>query len=285
MFRIADGREQFYQWDLDRQVIVDDPSIVEVHFCNRTDECSLVTEVIDGRANVPNILLQSSFDIRVFGYDGKATLHDKKFKVNARTRPADYVYTETDVLSVQQLEEELRNDIDERLENIVDEVINNLPIYELVLPEEGKLITDAQTNELLTTCYNRKVMPLCTYRGVLITDWTSVLRTLRFTFVKPQVLGGEHNLFTEFDLAFDQTTDGWLLTTKKETKRYHYTKTSQLENDAEFTTKAYVDDAIANVEVPGGSADLSNYYTKTEIDALLADLPTSEYRSFEEVEF
>jgi hypothetical protein len=97
MFRIVDGREYFYQWDLDRQVIVDDPSITEVHFCNRTDECSLVVEVTDGVANVPNIILQSSFDIRIFGYDGKATLHDKVFKVKPRTRPSDYVYTETEV--------------------------------------------------------------------------------------------------------------------------------------------------------------------------------------------
>ena len=101
MFRIADGREHFYQWDIDRQVIVEDPTITQVHFCNRTDDCSLVTEVKDGRADVPNILLQSSYDMRVFGYDGKATLYEKKFKVSARTRPADYVYTETEVRTVQ----------------------------------------------------------------------------------------------------------------------------------------------------------------------------------------
>lgn len=97
MFRIADGREHFYQWDLDRQVVVNDPSIVEVHFCNRTEDVSLVVEVVDGLANVPNILLQSSFDMRVFGYDGKATRHDAVFKVKAKTKPSDYVYTETEI--------------------------------------------------------------------------------------------------------------------------------------------------------------------------------------------
>ena len=44
MFAIADGREHFYQWDLNRRVVVDDPTITEVHFCNRTDDCSLVVE-------------------------------------------------------------------------------------------------------------------------------------------------------------------------------------------------------------------------------------------------
>ena len=103
MFRIVDGREHFYQWDLDRQIAVEDSSIVEVHFCNRTDECSLVVDVVDGVANVPNIILQNSFDVRVFGYDGKATLHDKVFKVKPRTKPADYVYTETVIKSIDEI--------------------------------------------------------------------------------------------------------------------------------------------------------------------------------------
>jgi hypothetical protein len=94
IFKIADGREHFYQWDIDRQIIVSDSTIKEVHFCNRTDDCSLVVPVEDGIANVPNLILQSSYNVRVFGYDGKATLHEETFEVKARTRPADYVYTE-----------------------------------------------------------------------------------------------------------------------------------------------------------------------------------------------
>ena len=108
MFRIADGREHFYAWDLDRQVVVDDPSIVEVHFCNRTEDVSLVVEVVDGLANVPNILLQSSFDMRVFAYDGKATRYDAVFKVKAKTKPSDYVYTETEIKSYEYLENKIR---------------------------------------------------------------------------------------------------------------------------------------------------------------------------------
>ena len=108
MFRIADGREHFYQWDLDRQIIVDDPSITEVHFCNRTEDVSLVVAVVDGLANVPNILLQSSFDMRVFAYDGKATRYDAVFKVKAKTKPSDYVYTETEIKSYEYLENKIR---------------------------------------------------------------------------------------------------------------------------------------------------------------------------------
>jgi hypothetical protein len=133
MFRIADGRDEFYQWDLDRQVIVEDSSVTEVHFCNRTDDCSLVVEVVDGLANVPNILLQSSFDIRVFGYDGKATLHDKKFKVNARTQPADYVYTETVVKSI----EEIMNAA-EQVNTITTEFYEFVDEYKVGLTDDGQ---------------------------------------------------------------------------------------------------------------------------------------------------
>ena len=61
MFRIEDGREHFYQWDKDRRLIIEDITIREVHFCNRTDDCALRRKVYveDGQyiVDVPNIKL------------------------------------------------------------------------------------------------------------------------------------------------------------------------------------------------------------------------------------
>lgn len=150
MFKIVDGRDHFYQYDLDRQITVDDKSITEVHFCNRTDDCSLVVEVVDGLANVPNVLLQSSFDIRVFGYDGKATLHDEKFKVKARTKPSDYAYVETEIKSYDYLEHKL-NQIEEQgwSDEIVEKSIkeymyaNPLAIYD---DGQGNVFIEAVPN-------------------------------------------------------------------------------------------------------------------------------------------
>jgi hypothetical protein len=115
MFYIEDGREHFYQWDVDRRLVVEDPTIKEVHFCNRTDNCSLVCEVYfhDNDfggihvVNVPNILLQTDWKIRVYAYDGKHTKHDECFEVKTRTKPADYVYTETEIKNWEALELEL----------------------------------------------------------------------------------------------------------------------------------------------------------------------------------
>jgi len=111
MFRIEDGREHFYQWDLNRRVIVEDSSITQVHFCNKTDNCSLVVDVYEENgvylADVPNILLQTDWKINVYGYDKEYTKHCNVFKVQNRTKPADYVYTETEVKSWEDLEERI----------------------------------------------------------------------------------------------------------------------------------------------------------------------------------
>lgn len=103
MFTILDGRKHFFQWDLNRKIIVADETVTEVHFCNRTDDCALVCKVyLDAQqavrvADVPNILLQDNWRISVYAYDGEATKHSALFDVKPRSKPDDYVYTETEV--------------------------------------------------------------------------------------------------------------------------------------------------------------------------------------------
>ena len=111
MFKIYDGRKSFYQWDVDRKLIVEDASINQVHFCNRTDDCSLVCEVYNEGSlrvvNVPNILLQDNWRINVFGYDSNYTKFSERFEVIARSRPGDYVYTETETIKYSSLLERI----------------------------------------------------------------------------------------------------------------------------------------------------------------------------------
>ena len=104
MFTIRDGRDYLYAWDLDRQIIVDDPSITEVHFSNRTDDNSLVVEVKDEDglrvANIPNILLQQPWDIIAYAYcPDSYTKMEEVLEVKDRPKPADYIYTEAVDLS------------------------------------------------------------------------------------------------------------------------------------------------------------------------------------------
>lgn len=148
MFQIYDGREHFYQWDLNRQILVTDPTIAEVHFCNRTEDCSLVTEVkeIGGflLADVPNILLQQSFDLHVYAYDGNATRYDAVFTVKPKSKPSDYAYTETEIKSFEHLENRIdqiekngisTDTIDEAIQDYLEQFNVGESAYEIAVRE------------------------------------------------------------------------------------------------------------------------------------------------------
>ena len=130
MFKIFDGRSHFYQWDLDRKIIVEDSSIEQVHFCNRTDDCSLVCEVYDedGKrvVNVPNVLLQDIWRINVYGYDVNYTKYSAYFDIFPRTKPESYIYTETETLNFNTLLERM-NEVDESIEAVVTEYLEANP--------------------------------------------------------------------------------------------------------------------------------------------------------------
>ena len=130
MFRILDGREQFYQWDTGRKVIVEDASITQVHFCNRTDDCSLICEVyeLEGLrvADVPNILLQEDWRINVYAYDTNYTKHCDVFEVVKRSKPADYIYTETETLNFNTLLERM-DEIEETIGDTVNDYLKENP--------------------------------------------------------------------------------------------------------------------------------------------------------------
>ena len=131
MFKIYDGREQFYQWDVDRKIIVEDAAITQVHFCNRTDSCSLVCETYqeDGLTlvNVPNILLQTDWRINVYAYDNNYTKFSKCFSVVKRSKPESYVYTETETLTFNTLLDKM-NGIEENIGAAVEDYIEKNPI-------------------------------------------------------------------------------------------------------------------------------------------------------------
>lgn len=101
MFKIYDGRTEFYQWDLDQKLIVENEEIKEVHFANWTDSNALICEpyslngvrVVD----VPNILLQQDWTLFVWATANEATIGEAKFNIIARKKPSDYIYTETEV--------------------------------------------------------------------------------------------------------------------------------------------------------------------------------------------
>ena len=70
--------------------------------------------------DVPNIILQESYRVNVYGFDANYTKHSQSFNVVARTKPEDYVYTEAEVATWEALEERI-NQIEEN--GVSDETI------------------------------------------------------------------------------------------------------------------------------------------------------------------
>ena len=142
MLKIYGDREHFYQWDLNQKLVVADPSVKEVHFANCFMDEALVVEVKDGLVEVPNILLQENLDIRAYGYCGDChTLFEKTFKVNYKTKPADYVYTETEIKTYAALDERIKA-LDERVETLEGKEVKLT--WEAI---EGKPAINAGTGE------------------------------------------------------------------------------------------------------------------------------------------
>ena len=151
MFKILDGRDELFQWDINRQIIVSDASIDAVHYSNRTDDSALVVEVKEKNglrvADIPNILLQESWDINVYGYcDGYYTKQAARIKVNPRTKPESYVYTETEVLNYNTVMEKI-----DRVENNIGAAVNDYLIKNPVVVDLSNYYTKSQVDAAIDT--------------------------------------------------------------------------------------------------------------------------------------
>lgn len=106
--KIYDGRQSFYQWDLNQKLVSDFKVGEEVHFHNIRQSTALVVVAYEYEdsivVDVPNILLQNSYPIVVYRCAVNdtmlSTVQEQIFEVEQRPKPDDYVYTETEVLTI-----------------------------------------------------------------------------------------------------------------------------------------------------------------------------------------
>ena len=107
-----------FQWEVGRKVQivpVRNMRVDAVHFSNFGDTEALVVKPKEENgmivADIPNILLQSGSNIVVYSVnisqDSVETILDCTFSVRNRAKPADYVYTETEVLSYKTLDQRI----------------------------------------------------------------------------------------------------------------------------------------------------------------------------------
>lgn len=110
---IADGRGALWQWDTGRRVkITDGDGVKQIHYQNRALGGSVDVDVgTDGTAIIPDELLQDCHTLTAYAYvtddTGAYTMVQQDFVVHKRAKPAGYVYTPTDQLTLQTIQRQI----------------------------------------------------------------------------------------------------------------------------------------------------------------------------------
>lgn len=150
MLKIQGTRNYLYQWDLNQKVIVvDNDSVNEVHFVNdgQNDNALIVEVKEDSKARyaeIPNILLQFGDNIVAYEHcedNGEYTFRKYLLEVIRRPKPADYVYTETEIKSYESLKSDLDNKIDAPQVAHIGEVLTVEEVGEDGKPKKWKTQT------------------------------------------------------------------------------------------------------------------------------------------------
>ena len=116
MFKLIDCPNGLYQWDLNRKLNVEDKTIREVHFSNVNSKTAIVVEVKEGLVDIPNIILQDSYKLKVYASNGENVRFDDTFDIKPRVKPQDYIYEETQIIKWEELENRL-NELENSVEN------------------------------------------------------------------------------------------------------------------------------------------------------------------------
>lgn len=94
--------KELFQWEKGRFVTVERADITIVEFYNNKSETSDGIDVVDGKAKIPNKLLEQSLPITALacvndGDNGTKVITRKTFKVHARPKPNKYEEDEPDI--------------------------------------------------------------------------------------------------------------------------------------------------------------------------------------------
>lgn len=146
MLTLNDGRAELWQWDTGRTLSVD-ADCSQVHFSNKVFGRSIDVDVVDGVADIPDILLQTDKDLNVWAFVGTAengyTKISKTFKINRRNKPADYVFTPTEQTTLAELSGRLdrieESQDPDAIKNAVDDYLKQNPVEVPVQSVNGQI--------------------------------------------------------------------------------------------------------------------------------------------------
>lgn len=103
MLKLKDGRDELFQWDTNRILVVEG-DCSELHFSNQSSGYSIDVEVVNGEARIPDEFLQTTKQLKVWCFYGTAedgfTKGEQVFKIKPRNKPSDYVFTPTEQITL-----------------------------------------------------------------------------------------------------------------------------------------------------------------------------------------
>ena len=186
VFKIYDGRTNFWQWDTKQKLIVLDDRVTEVRFSNRNMEHSKRRPVYTDKdgvriCNVPDLLLQLPKNLIAYaitkGDDGSSsTIKAVKFAVHQQPIPTDYVCEQDAVIEDILMRLEL-------LENVLKDVANgaqNLLKFSNIVDAAKWALSDGQPGDLVVVKLDigwvphvveedRSLTPICNCDGEMVT--------------------------------------------------------------------------------------------------------------------
>lgn len=177
IFKIYDGRTNFWQWDTNQKLIVLDETVDQVHYSNRNMNYSVIKDVytdIDGLrvCVVPNELLKLPMNLVAYACVNGVTVKAVKFLVARRPMPNDYVPDQNEDLS----------DITHRLEMLEAAIRDVRKINKFDTVEEASAWAEANQKTGLVVAIkfegrwiahmvedDYSVTPICDNNGELVT--------------------------------------------------------------------------------------------------------------------
>lgn len=131
-FSIKDGRESFWQWDVGQKLTLSDTSLYgkkinEVHISNSSTKGAYKCDIVDGEISIPDILLTTYGEIFVYAVYKDETEREttlcQRFHIHQRKKPQDYIYTEPEKETWEELSDEIKN---------INDQLSEIPINELL---------------------------------------------------------------------------------------------------------------------------------------------------------
>ena len=167
---LDDGRTELWQWDTGRKIVVDDKSVSEVHYSKYSSTKAITRPVINGKAEIPNFLLQDTHAVTVYAYSGSIengyTMAEKTFNVAKKPKPANYVETEEDKAILAKLKasigdlSELQTEAKDNLVAAINEAYapKSIAGYGVKYIAEGYI---GENNEFICTTSSEEVIRRC----------------------------------------------------------------------------------------------------------------------------